>query len=910
MRMTRPPKRAPRGSAIIAVLCVLALMSILLVSMIQSIRVDKSTGIAVHGTEQARLAAESAVAAASALLFTTASHHPAYIVGTAEEGLPDGNELLLLGASNLVSTRQIVPLCSCDLKPLSLFPSIDTNILPNILQQLSSTNPNVTVDLNDPSLTEHHIPGSEEALDGGLAAPSGRYPALWQAVKDSEGNRIGRYAFVLLDESAGLNPLLHAGATRNDPRDWDGGPVDLSLTNQGTSIVDPQTAVKLREIATLLPSRESFGVAFDNQSEFLAKKHLLTGKSCPVPDLIPYGLKEGGQPKYNLNDLATNPAWGATAYDRATNIARIIDLNLPKFKTRDLSLSGKGSDPALYTRRLACSIVDYISPTPGPTGPRDGEPSGRELTPYVTQIAERCTLLSRTTSNAVIESRFFVELWNPYTSAIPAGSVAGLLITNRARVDFGTALKRAFREYRKTSDPLPEIAPNEFIVVGFAPEQQSWESPEPTTNPPSWSVENEDGTTHQAFSLSWNGKLVDYSRRPPISPGNVTGGLCHYGQKLGDLTPRWQAMTVPTWPGSGSDEQEAADEAIQTGNYRFVGDPRATFLTAYSWSAVTNYTASTLWKGINPASRMGRGYLLDPKSTWTRRDRVPVNPVSGNPPSSPTQTPDEIMSSYDPRVPEPGAPFVIRKGAMQSLGELGHIFDPAQVDDQGKAPPGGSAQSRFCSGGGRTLRIGQPEFHVTDPSADWDTPGKRAVELLDLFTLRDRGRNPPGKKPSPDVGGPGRINVNTASHAVLETLFSGVGVTSDRRFTNCSIGPLAADRLATLVEEHRPYSRISDLRILTQELVNAETYTPPLSRNVPGVSPPVADVFDRAREEAFGKIIGHCVVQTRTFRIIAAGEALDKAGKTTGIAILEGILELRPDTSGNLFPSFRDVRWH
>lgn len=899
-----------RGSAIIAVLCVIALLSLLLVSLIQSIRTDKAACIAVHGTEQARLSAQSAVAAASSLLGMTATLFPAYIVAPAEDSLPEGNELLLLGASNLVSTRQIVPLCSCELKNLAPFPSIATNVLPDILQQLTSTNPGVTIDLNDPSLTENSPPGTDEAFHGGLAGPKGRYPALWQPVKDSEGNRIGRYAFILLDESARVNPLLHEGAPRNDPRDWDGGAAELSLTNEGTPIVDHQTAMKLQEIATLLPTQESLGTAFDDQSEFTQKKHLLTRNPCPVPDLIPYGLKEGGQPKYNLNDLATNPAWGATSYDRASNIARIIDLNLPKFKTRDLSLSGKGGDPELYTRRLACSIVDYISPTPGPTGPRNGEPSGRELTPYVTQIAERCTLLSRTPSNAVIESRFFVELWNPYTSKIPAGSVAELLITNRARVDFGNALKRPFREYRETSDPLPEIAPNEFIVVGFAPEQQSWESPEPTTNPPFWSVENEDGTTHQAFSLSWNGKLVDYSRRPPISPGSVTGGLCHYGQKLGDTSPRWQTMTVPTWPGSGAEEQEASDEAIQTGNYRFVGDPRATFLTAYSWSAATNYTTSTLWKGINPASRMGRGYLLDPKATWTRRDRVPVNPVSGNLPSSPAQTPDEITSSYDPLRPEPGAPFVIRKGAMKSLGELGHIFDPAQVDDQGKAPPGGSAQSRFCSGGGRTLRIGQPEFHVNDPSADWDTSGKRAVELVDLFTLRDSGRNPPGAKSVPGAGIPGRINVNTASHAVLEILFSGVGVTSDRRFTNCSIGPAAADRLATLLEEHRPYSRLSDLRILTQELVNADTYTPPLSRNVPGVSPPVADVFDRAREEAFAKIIGHCTVQTRTFRMIAVGEALNKAGKTTGRAVLEGILQLRPDASGHPVPSLLDVRWH
>jgi hypothetical protein len=93
-------------------------------------------------------------------------------------------------------------------------------------------------------------------------------------------------------------------------------------------------------------------------------------------------------------------------------------------------------------------------------------------------------------------------------------------------------------------------------------------------------------------------------------------------------------------------------------------------------------------------------------------------------------------------------------------------------------------------------------------------------------------------------------------------------------------------------------------------LCDADTFTPPLSVNLPGSSPPLADVFDRAREEAFGKFIGHCVVQSRTFRIVVLGEALDRSGRTTGRAIGEGIIRLAPDTSGRLITELRDVRWH
>jgi len=159
-----------------------------------------------------------------------------------------------------------------------------------------------------------------------------------------------------------------------------------------------------------------------------------------------------------------------------------------------------------------------------------------------------------------------------------------------------------------------------------------------------------------------------------------------------------------------------------------------------------------------------------------------------------------------------------------------------------------------------------------------------------------------------NAGIPGRINVNTASHSVLTTLFSGIKVTSDSRFPNSVIGSKAAEDLASFLEEHRPYSKLSDLAVLTTNLVNANTYTPPLSRNVPGSSPPIADVFDRAREEAFGKVIGHCVVQTRTFRIYVIGEALDRRGKTTGRALMQGLIHLSPDATGRLIPSLHDVQ--
>jgi len=145
---------------------------------------------------------------------------------------------------------------------------------------------------------------------------------------------------------------------------------------------------------------------------------------------------------------------------------------------------------------------------------------------------------------------------------------------------------------------------------------------------------------------------------------------------------------------------------------------------------------------------------------------------------------------------------------------------------------------------------------------------------------------------------------------VLTSLFTGVAVTSDRRFTNSTLSAKVIEEMATLLEEHRPYSRLSDLSLLTKNLVNADSYIPRLSENIVGSTPPIANVFDRAREEAFGKIIGHCAVQSRTFRIYVIGESLDHAGRTSARSVLEGIIHLNPDSSGTLVPSLHDTSWH
>jgi hypothetical protein len=905
------------GSGIITVLIVVALLGMVLAAMLQGVRLERKSSTSISTEAQARFATDSAVAEAMARLLICTSHNPAFVVGLAHRNSSKSEfaPALVLSATNLHREEQLVPLFSCELKPLSSFPKIPADYAEHQLSNSLSTNPSVTIDMNDPELLGPTFgEGSVTQSPERFIAPDGKHPALWQHLSDISGKTLARFAFVLTDESSKLNPALCTSTTRSDPVDWDRGPGDLPLTNAAGSLLSGKEADQLIKEAPIMPTRGSFAHAFGDRERFLEMEHHLTRDPCLLPDVIPAGYPEGGLPKYNLNDLATNPAWGTTPYDRATNLAAVIDRNLPRFKQRDPSLNS--SQAILYLQRLACSMVDYISADPGPTGPSPNEPLGRDLVPYVTQVAERCVRKELTSNTVTIESRFFAEVWNPTTTTIASGGVSSLTISNRARVLFGTGIATPFRDYHGNSTQLPAIRPNELIVIAFPPEEQTWTSPTPSTSAPYWKqgpIGNANDTMHQSFSFSWNGNMVDRTRQAGISPSDQAGGLMHLEQQLTNAIPCWQCMTVPTGSSkSGGDSEEVeADEAIFPGSYRAVGDPRQTILTTYLWQAVKDYQGKTRWNGVNPAGLSQPGSILDPMNIWARRDRVPVNPVTGIRPSSVNQTPDTIPTPYDASRDSILAPSVIRNGAMNAIGELGNIYDPAQADDAGEAPKAGGKgrESIFCSGGGRTLRFGQPEFHSSNPKYDWDVPGKRAIDLLDLFTVKDMGRSPDDASPGTNAGIPGRINVNTASHEVLTALFTGISVTSDRRFTNSTLKAMTADQLASQIEQHRPYDRLSDLGFLTTNLVNADSYLPSLSRNAPGSSPPSADVFDRAREEAFAKIIGHCSVQSRSFRIVAVGQSLDHAGKPVSTSVMEGIIHLTPDALGRLVPSLHDVRW-
>lgn len=872
-----------------------------LVVFLEMAQFEKKRSRVLTAYYQASLAAESGLSTASAQLALAASNNPTFLVGVTNNISDDQvAPVLMIVATNLTNSHQLMPLISGDVAALSSYPNLDQGACDFYLQSRVTNDAEQIVDLNQ---RNHPI------------AATGKYLAPWVIIKNQQGHPIARYAYVFLDEQARLNPLLHQGKPRTDPINWDHGVGVLPISLHNNLLLTPQEAEKAIALSSSFFTLEGLKTIFENQTHYDANKQFLSSTSVALPDLIPAALPEGGHPKYDLNDLATNPIYGATSSDRALYLAKIIDRNLPHFKERDPSLKNlPAAEQCRYLHRLAACIVNYISPEQEPILVNGGEPAGQALTPLVTQTAERCQLLERTSNSVTIENQYFIQLWNPYTTSISADGKATFALHNRQQLHFGTAPKAPFQDYLQSNICLSSIRPNESIVIAFPSVIQTWNSPSPVpqSEHPGWlkgPEGNADPTQHQAFEFYWNNHLVTMSRRAPVSPGPTEGGLEHDEQSLTDAFNFWQCNFIPT-------EQDHA------GHFRFVGDPRENYLSNYLWksySSEKSYLAETHWKGV--MSNVSPERLFDPATSWKRRDFVPQNPVAGNRPTSRSMTPEQVPSPYEESRDAIMAPLVIRHGPMNSIVELGHINDPAQADDLGGAPNAGAGDSKssiYASGGGRTLRIGQPEFSY------WDVPGKRAIELIDLFTVTSTNNTSAtvikNKKPAPKEAlsttwRQGLININTAPHAVLTALFYGISPTSDRRFTNSVISVSTAEELATFVEEHRPYEKLSDLRVITPLLANATTYTPPLSMNVFSDGPPLAAVFDRARQEGLGKVLSLCTVQSRAFRVYVLGESLNAHGKPTGQALLEASIVLLPqekkceDPDTELLPVVQKKEW-
>jgi Tfp pilus assembly protein PilX len=860
-----------RAASLITTLLVIVVLSTIVVAFLQSTMIDRLTANSARSMLQAELAARAGLHSAIAQILTATATNNTFVTGSTNYAAGHG-PLVMIGQSNLVDAVQLMPLVSIPPELAGNFRQPDwTNSLAVLFSDLAGTN---TTDVN----------GRAGVIQS--TTNTKLYRAPWVAISSSSGARIGRFAYRVLDENSRLSPLLHTGSgTMANPTNWYSGPSDIALTNASASILTPaeQTAILAASGRLLTP--DSLAQAFATRSDYERVKHLLTSQTNETYDVIPASFKDGGSPKYNINELATNSSQGANAELRAKRIAEIVSSNLTSFAARDPSLRGVPADEMQYLRRLAAGVVDYIDPDSVPTIVNGGEPAGRDLFPLVAAVAERFRRVSIDTNAAstTIESQCFVQVWNPYTAEITLSNQAlRFVVRNRMKVLFGTGIVTPFEDYDQTITTNAVIRPNEFFVFEFPTTSQTWTSPGPINDVPKWDdgpSGNADETTHCPFEFYIDGQLVDMNRRPPVGPDVAISGMVRFGVTFADATNRWQCSFIPT--------------QNSPSNWRFVGDSRGSYLCNYDWQSLgtSGYTSGTRWKG-RQQNTLPRYQEFN--AHWVQRDYTRDNPSMGSLPASINQSPSQVSSPYSGANDAAAAPAFLGNRAMRSLGELGHIFDPAQAADDLSAPLSSDLPfNNKISGGGRTLRIGQPEFRSSTADS-WDTNGRRAVELLDLFTVNSTNSSSEGFPAAL-----GRINPNTAAPETLAAILSGIQVTSDRGIPDSTFKDAAA--LAANIVSNRPYSVLSDLHKVAAGFATGANYAPAFASSIGGGTTNLA-AADRVREEAFGKLVQHLTVQSRTYRVIAVGEAFDPAGKARGHATLEAIVFLQNKPGGGVRP--------
>jgi hypothetical protein len=235
------------------------------------------------------------------------------------------------------------------------------------------------------------------------------------------------------------------------------------------------------------------------------------------------------------------------------------------------------------------------------------------------------------------------------------------------------------------------------------------------------------------------------------------------------------------------------------------------------------------------------------------------------------------------------APLVVADNRMESIGELGHVTDPARV--------AAATGIQYSRGGGRTLRIGQPELAAwydgkqTNASRTW-----ASWRLADIFTtntevilpglinpngvLRDNGAALRAALyeltflPSPN-GAP-----TTANKTLNEAGVTSIVTNAISRMTNSSTG-IPANAVNPFWER----GEISELSVF-----NA-------SAGVGGVN--MSNTFDRGREEIVRRSIEMITPRGSIFSIYAIGQALQVQGATTNV-----LSTARSKTTFEVIPQF------
>lgn len=807
-------RRKNKGFAIVATLVVLAGLVVLAMSMLILVGLERKTARSYSNQYRVELGLDAATNAALASLRPLVERDDFFIVGRdIPENMIEGANGINPGRLNWLTFRD-----ESGWQSIPLFSGEPTQSDPASLP-------------NTPAVSS-----TLQAIAGNPDNPLLPVPAAgWEELDAATGQTI-RYSYWLED--------LHGRVDAEMSSQWETQPRVTPEPTQDVpgwfTLFDPENleprpdnpVAELTQRMGLLSRLKSFDPVFPQMAgqagaateRDIAEAYLSLGVPAEVTrfEVVPPlpNVRSPGVPKGDLNQMIANADVEA--------IARKIHEHLPAFNQR----RGGMPNDQNYLNTIAANIIDYADddnlPTVGPNY------RGVDSYPFVNEIYDRYEWLPPSPGNPTqvrIQVRTFVELWN-MTNRETYGTVR-LDNVNMHRILIPGLGEQTFGEVSYAPQEVT-IGPNGFLVLEMAPatgphvyefDTGNFPAAPPLRFASSW-------TTGSTYRLYWGDLLVDTAR----------GGIARTD---GTLRP---GAGQRKWKGQGS---VALDYSIGQ-----MGDPRSSYLIQ-SWIFPSTYDGNSSWGG--------RALKRNINNDNFNEVRIPDWPDGGHNSSPGVAAGNDSRFPDALNFPSPEPQFAVSKisnlGFLTSIGELGHIFDPAQWEGVNS----NNARPNSNSGGGLTLAIGRPEYLA------FERNGRQARLLTDIFSV----------KTSPVESAKGLINLNTAPREVLRTLWAGMVIDDDpgeRRKViapfNTQAGDIFADAILAARQE-RPLLGLSDL--LQLSATNGE----PLFGDIrlwPSRRPS-RDFSDAGREAIFEKLAPLVTFQSRTFRLVVAAEVIAPDGK-------------------------------
>jgi hypothetical protein len=605
---------------------------------------------------------------------------------------------------------------------------------------------------------------------------------------------------------------------------------------------------------------------------------------------------------FNNSGLGPTPTPGPSDH-RVFKDAPTTTNALPTFGSRFFTSSAPTTDQAnMYIERIAANIRDYIDSDSQPTyvdisdqvvsGSKPtfawksgSEPRaiGKEAIPYLQEVAwcgyqrkmEDIPGSSPKARSFDVDIDFYFEFMNPTTKDFVAPPGAFLKVYNGISFSKGSygMLRYPDQEFQIGGMKFPAGAATVLTTV-----------PTPQDDVP--------GLLLGTNVIRLTGAIRNFTGTTDEKIGSSVG-LQLFGRDGGSNPPTYDYQTEAVW-GTPNGVYEALGYLPAGGNNTYTWNmdglasemaPNKTrFVYSYSLRGNDDQSRTGDARSLSEQLQMLSGTSLGNDQTRFYADiqgdgnlpppkGIPQKTTLGK--AATTYVDTTRWPDYTPGLTDDSATAyaVVRDDAMQSIGELGNIYDPVRTI----ASASGSSilQAR---GGGRTLKVGQMDDRITGArfSTTWFNAAWRLTDLFSADLTKDSSDNYV-KVSTPTSRG--KININ----GVLRD--DGMAFKSALRSLTFLLSPdgsqgmggntFSSSEIDKLISEIKSYLTTNGPFMERGEISQLTFFNGSAAETAGGSPLNIAN--DRGREELFRRCIEMVTTRSASFTVYALGQVIHQA---------------------------------